>query len=85
MNDDHREAGRIPRTIECELISDLGNVWFFIWALSLVLRMTQVKLINCYHFYHVIIDYSFPVDVCVPGDMTKVTGVVRLANSEERE
>lgn len=23
MSDDHREAGRIPRTIECELVHDL--------------------------------------------------------------
>uniref|UniRef100_UPI00398E7D0C DNA helicase MCM8 n=1 Tax=Pristiophorus japonicus TaxID=55135 RepID=UPI00398E7D0C len=45
-SDDKREAGRIPRTIECELIQDL-------------------------------------VDCCVPGDMVTVTGIVKVANSNE--
>ena len=26
MEDDQRESGRIPRTVECELTSDLGKV-----------------------------------------------------------
>eukprot|EP00112_Aurelia_sp_Birch-Aquarium-sp1_P024736 Seg796.9 transcript_id=Seg796.9/GoldUCD/mRNA.D3Y31 product="DNA helicase MCM8" protein_id=Seg796.9/GoldUCD/D3Y31 len=46
MLDEHRETGRIPRTIECELFADL-------------------------------------VDVCVPGDMAVVTGIVQLSNQEE--
>ena len=28
MDDDQRESGRIPRTVECELTADLGmNLW----------------------------------------------------------
>ncbi|XP_018776607.1 DNA helicase MCM8 isoform X2 [Serinus canaria] len=46
MSDDQREAGRIPRTIECELVQDL-------------------------------------VDSCVPGDMVTVTGIVKVASTEE--
>ncbi|NWU01238.1 MCM8 helicase, partial [Urocynchramus pylzowi] len=46
MSDEQREAGRIPRTIECELLQDL-------------------------------------VDSCVPGDMVTVTGVVKVASTEE--
>ncbi|KAM3675485.1 DNA helicase MCM8 [Ammospiza maritima maritima] len=46
MEDDQREAGRIPRTIECELVQDL-------------------------------------VDSCVPGDMVTVTGIVKVASTEE--
>uniref|UniRef100_A0A8D2N1T2 DNA helicase MCM8 n=1 Tax=Zonotrichia albicollis TaxID=44394 RepID=A0A8D2N1T2_ZONAL len=46
MADDQREAGRIPRTIECELVQDL-------------------------------------VDSCVPGDMVTVTGIVKVASTEE--
>ena len=26
MDDDQRESGRIPRTVECELTADLGRV-----------------------------------------------------------
>ena len=26
MDDDQRESGRIPRTVECELTADLGNI-----------------------------------------------------------
>ena len=26
MNDEHRESGRIPRTVDCELTNDLGKV-----------------------------------------------------------
>ena len=26
MDDDQRESGRIPRTVECELTADLGTV-----------------------------------------------------------
>lgn len=48
MSDDQREAGRIPRTIECELVQDL-------------------------------------VDSCVPGDMVTITGVVKVASTEEGE
>ena len=25
INDDHRESGRIPRTVDCELTDDLGK------------------------------------------------------------
>ncbi|XP_002197067.6 DNA helicase MCM8 [Taeniopygia guttata] len=46
MSDEQREAGRIPRTIECELVQDL-------------------------------------VDSCVPGDMVTVTGIVKVASTEE--
>ena len=26
MDDDQRESGRIPRTVECELTADLGKI-----------------------------------------------------------
>ena len=26
MSDDNREAGRIPRTVECDLTADLGSL-----------------------------------------------------------
>ena len=34
MDDDQRESGRIPRTVECELTADLGT-------------MTKCNIIKC--------------------------------------
>ncbi|XP_032818836.1 DNA helicase MCM8 isoform X1 [Petromyzon marinus] len=46
MHGEQREAGRIPRTVECELTHDL-------------------------------------VDSCVPGDVITLTGIVKVASSDE--
>jgi len=48
MMDEQREAGRIPRTIECELFADL-------------------------------------VDVCVPGEVAVVTGIVKLSSRDDQQ
>lgn len=41
MSDDNREAGRIPRTVECELTADLGMLLNgsseMIWSLHVFL------------------------------------------------
>lgn len=41
MDDDQRESGRIPRTVECELTADLGTI---ITSLDLILNESDLLL-----------------------------------------
>ncbi len=52
MNDDHRESGRIPRTVDCELTHDLGKSglkmihWWPVIVLQYFLPAMEFKLIE---------------------------------------
>ena len=43
MDDDQRESGRIPRTVECELTADLGTI-IIITPLDLILNESHLLL-----------------------------------------
>ena len=68
MNDDQRETGRVPRTLDCELTRQLGA-----FAVSFHAVTSQLE--------H---DVLVSVDSCLPGDSVTVSGVVKvMSNSEE--
>ena len=69
MNDDQRETGRVPRTLDCELTRQLG-----VFAVSFHAAVTS-------YLEH---DVLVSVDSCLPGDSVTVSGVVKvMSNSEE--
>ena len=77
MDDDQRESGRIPRTVECELTADLGmNLWssnlvyedFLPLVFKCIWKLTLKPLGVCYKY------------ICYPD---KITQIIKLFHNNK--